>query len=126
MNFMSILKKIGQVGQVATTVAAPFLPTSGPLGMLLKVVSVVAKGAAGTAVVVETTQGTAPGSEKMKSAQVAMMTTLPMLIQSLELSWGKDMVDEVLLTRGVMKILDGSVDVMNSLGVAEDAALEVK
>ena len=70
-SFWSVLKKIGQIGQVAGPIVTSVVPGSGALALLPKLIAALSNGAASTVAVVEATKGALPGAEKMEAAKLA-------------------------------------------------------
>lgn len=115
-GFTSLLKAIGQgvvkaFGIFASnpalqSVAAAYIPGAAPI--LQPIIGIVA--AVERAFAIAQPQGKS-GPQKFQAA----LPLVEQVIRNSELVVGREIADEAMLTRGAGKILDGMVDVLNSL-----------
>jgi hypothetical protein len=117
VGFISVLKKIGEVGITAAPIVASFAPAGSAASLIPRLIAAIGTVTAQTAVAVESMHAGSAGEEKMRAASAAAMALIPMLVSSIEAQLGRDMVDEALLARAVGKYLDASVDLMNAIKV---------
>ena len=108
MRWLSILKKVGIVaGKTVVDVAAASNPLIGGLTDVIFRNVLSAEGVLG------------PGKGEQKRDMVlgAIEAASPLILRLAEQGAGKDLADDDLFARGVTKITEGMVDVMNSFRI---------
>ncbi len=108
MRIISILKR---VLTIAGKEVVPMIATTSPVlsGLLEVVVQSVFNA--------EATLGPKRGEEKMVNVLSVMEMVAPMSIKMIETTTGKDLVDDELFTRGIKKLVEAVVDILNSFRV---------
>jgi len=108
MSFISILRKIGQIAGIAAPEIISII--NPPMGAI-----------AGTVLqsilMAEARVGPGNGDEKKQDALSYIQVALPLLLQLMQVTAGKQLADEKLLTSGFDKLNDGMVDILNAFRV---------
>ena len=108
MKIVSFLKRVLMVAGTAVLPAMAQVSPSltGLLGIIVQSV-----------LTAEATTGPKNGEEKMNSVLTTMELVAPISIQMMERATGKDLADDELYVRGVKKLIEGIVDILNAFRV---------
>lgn len=113
MSFVSILQKIGMIaGQAAPQIISMVNP---PLGAIVSTML-------NSILVSEAKIGPGHGDEKKQDALSAIQVAVPLILDLVKSSTGKDLADDKLLTAGIEKLNDGLVDVLNAFRLLPKAS----
>src|SRR3982750_3758425 len=101
VSFVSILQKIGMIaGQAAPQIISLVSP---PLGSIVSTIL-------SSILVSEAKLGPGRGEQKKQDAMSAVQVAIPLILDLVKASTGKELCDDKLLTTGIDKLNDGLVD----------------
>lgn len=108
MTFVAVLRKVGLIAGLA----APDLIgiVNPPLGALIGTLL-------NSVLLSEARIGPGNGAQKKDEALNAIQVAAPLLVQIIESTTKKDLVDNALFTGGIEKLNDGIVDVLNAFRI---------
>jgi hypothetical protein len=105
VSFVSILQKIGMIaGQAAPQIISLVSP---PLGSIVSTIL-------SSILVSEAKLGPGHGDQKKQDAMSAVQVAVPLILDLIKSSTGKELCDDKMLTTGLDKLNDGLVDILNA------------
>lgn len=108
MSFVGILQKIGLIaGQAAPQIISLVSPSLG------SIVSTVLN----SILVAEAKLGPGHGDQKKIDALSSVQVAIPVILELVKATTGKELADEALLSSGVEKLNDALVDVLNAFRI---------
>jgi hypothetical protein len=108
VSFVSILQKIGMIaGQAAPQIISVVSP---PLGSIVSTIL-------NSILITEAKIGPGRGDQKKQDALSAVQVAVPLILQLVRSSTGKELADEKRLMEGIDKLNDGLVDVLNAFSL---------
>jgi hypothetical protein len=113
VSFVSILQKIGMIaGQAAPQIISMVNP---PLGSIVSTIL-------NSILISEAKTGAGHGDQKKQDALAAVQVAIPLMLDLVKSSTGKDLADDKQLVQGIEKLNDGLVDILNAFRLLPKAS----